>query len=1332
MMTSLPGLSADQQRLVAMLLAGQGAAARPVDAGPGTNPGGGVTPDTANRHQPFPLTDIQQAYWLGRSRAFDLGGVASHGYQEYECGALDAARFDAALNRVVARHDMLRAVVGDDGLMRILPEVPAYTVAVKDLSALDEDERRRRLEETRRAMSHRVPDPARWPLFDIRASLIGPDLTRVHVSCDAIVADVYSIFLCLDELGRFYLDPAASLPPLSLSFRDYVLALKAEEDRPAFAATERHWLDRLDGLSPAPDLPLAPLEDDTAKAAATEPHRFARRTARLSPERWAAFKRRCAALGLTPSLVLLTAYGDTLAQWSRDAAMTLNVTLFNRPPLHPEIERIMGDFTSTLLLDLGAPADPEESFKERATRVQARFWQDFEHAAFSGVRVLQQLAQRRRAPVSMPIVFTSAIGTGDVGRALDTANNLLGRPRHAITQTPQVRIDHQVFEIDGGLGVNWDVVEGLFAPGVIEAMFAAHGALLDALADGDDAWNAPRPVALPAAQRTARDRANATAQNLGAPGLLHLPVLAQALATPERRAIAAPDRDLSYGELAARALALAQALEPLCSRRDADLPRVAIALPKGWEQAVAVLATLIAGAAYVPLDPDLPKPRRDAILAQAGPVALLSSRRLIATLDHPLPAIAVEEAEPGPMPDTLPTPRQSPGDLAYLIFTSGSTGTPKGVAIQHQAALNTIRDINTRFAVTQDDAVFALSSLSFDLSVYDLFGPLATGAHLVLPAPGETRDPQAWLRRLDRNPVTLWNSVPALWQMLVEHGAAPAAPPRLALLSGDWIPPELPARSRDLMPGCRLLSLGGATEAAVWSIAWPIADAPEPGWRSVPYGRPLANQRVHVLDDQLRERPDWVAGPLFIAGDGLARGYWNDPERTADQFPVHPETGERLYRTGDIARWRPTADGGVAVEFLGRADHQVKVAGHRIELGDVEAALAAHPAVVHAVAHAPGTPPAPRRLVAFVVPHNPADPPDPAELRAFLAQRLPNYMVPTAIIPIPELPLSQNGKIDRKKLPDVDAAALAAPTDGDDAPAEGLESVLASVWRDLLGDTLVGRYSHFFELGGNSLLAVRLVNALRDRHGLELPLRTVFAEPALSDLAKHLAPLAGNMRPPLEDLTPRSGGSPLFCVTDALGGAGSFQDLAAAWRGDTALVAVNGAIDDDAPDALETAISAIADVIAERQPGGPLTLLGYSSGGIVAWEVTATLEQRGRSVERLVLIDSHPLPASLADDHGAIAAIVAATGGDGDLPLSRRLRRTIAAAARAELRPIRAPLHLFQTAELAAAGTGWAERKTASLQIDALDGTHATCLRAPHCTRLAASVAALMAVEEPA
>ncbi len=917
-----------------------------------------AVPDPARRHEPFPLSDVQEAYWIGRGASFELGNVATHLYLEIEIERLDLERFERVWRRLVDRHDMLRAVVLPDGRQQILPEVPPYAVAVLDVRGEGAAAAEEKLLAVRERLSHQVMPADRWPLFEIRASLL-PGRTRLHLSFDLLIGDAWSWILLMREMELLLRDPEAALPPLELSFRDYMVAVSGLAGTPLYNRALAYWRDRLATLPPGPDLPLVKQPVEIGQP------RFTRRRRFLEVEAWSRLKQRATRRGLTPSALLLAAFAEALAAWSRSPRFTLNLTLFNRLPLHPQVHRIVGDFTSLILLEVDAAAGA--TFEERARRTQRRLWDDLDHRSVSGVRVLREIgaAGGRSTQLAMPVVFTSTLtlpGSSEPERPRDDQDAAgAWREVYSSGQTSQVWLDHQVGEEGGRLSFVWDTVDELFPPGMLDDMLAAYLELLERLAAGEDAWSERAPLRLPAAHLALYAAANATAAE--APeGLLHTPFLAQAAARPESPAVISAEKTLTYGELRWLARGLGRRLRAAGAGPGS---LVGIVMTKGWEQAAAVLGTLAAGAAYLPVDADLPRERRDYLLFHGGVrVALTQPRH--AGLEWPggVTIVAVDgtEGEDGPWPE----PWHSPDGLAYTIFTSGSTGLPKGVMIEHRSALNTVADVNRRFAVGGEDRVLGASSLSFDLSVYDLFGLWAAGGAVVLPEPTAGRDPARWLELMERFEVTVWNTVPALLEMLVEYaegrGTRLPAALRLVLLSGDWLPLSLPARLRALAPGpVQVVSLGGATEASIWSILHRV-DAVDPAWRSIPYGRAMANQSFQVLDADLAPRPLWVPGELYIGGVGLARGYWRDPGKTAAGFVASPE-GDRLYRTGDLGRWRP--DG--TIELLGREDFQVKIQGHRIELGEIEAALTAHPDIDAAVVTAEGEPPAGRRLAAYVV-----------------------------------------------------------------------------------------------------------------------------------------------------------------------------------------------------------------------------------------------------------------------------------------------------------------------------------------------------------------------------
>ncbi len=1076
-----------------------------------------VQPDAERLYESFPLTDVQRAYWVGRTDALELGNVATHTYTEIDVVGLALERLERALQRVIDRQHMLRAIVLPDGRQQILASVSPYWIEVLDLTGSAVERSRDALSSIRERMSHQVLPSDRWPLFEVRASRLDGGKIRLHFSFDFLLGDAWSFRVLFSELARFYVEPEAELAPLELSFRDYVLAEQALAGSELHRRSLEYWRSRLASLPPGPELPLA------RHPAQIRRPRFVRRAHRLDAAGWASLKARAARFGLTPSGALLAAFAEALARWSKSPRFTLTLTLFRRLPMHPQVDQLIGDFTSLTLLEVDCSGD--EPFVSRARRLQGRLFEDLDHRYVSGVQVLRELAVLRGQGQggTMPVVFTSLLGLaarGDESAAPpDELARLEGEVIYSISQTPQVWLDHQVAEVDGELSCNWDVVEELFPEGLVEDLFVAYCRLVERLVQGEEAWSEPSPLPLVAAP-TASD-----ALDFPPPcATLHGLFLAQVGERPGRTAVVSRGRAITYAELDGISAALATRLRRLGARPGR---MVAVVMEKGWEQVAAVLGVLRCGAAYLPVDSALPRERRWQLMEQGGAEVALTQPWLEESLDWPewVKRVGVtgdqdasEDGEPAAC-------AVSPENLAYVIFTSGSTGLPKGVMIDHRGAVNTILDVNRRFGVGPEDRVLAVSSLSFDLSVYDVFGLLAAGGTVVMADASPAPDPEGWLELMAREQVTIWNSVPALMEILVEGpGAAAGGLPgslRLVLLSGDWIPLALPARIAGLATRASVVSLGGATEASIWSILHPI-DGVDPAWKSIPYGRAMVNQSVQVLDGRLDPRPAGVPGELYIGGIGVAQGYWRDEERTGASFVTHPRTGERLYRTGDLGRYLPNGE----IEFLGREDHQVKIGGHRIELGEIEAALDQHPAVQSCVVTAHGPDRERRRLVAYVVLDQARAVGDADELEGFLGSKLPGYMVPAVFVALDALPLTPNGKVDRRALPSPDLPQSTSSA----APPSPAEATIAGIWADVLGLAQVGVQEDFFALGGDSLQATRVAARVRAAFGVELSLRQFFEAPTVAALAARLETagrLPSALRPPPIARAPRHDRMPL-------------------------------------------------------------------------------------------------------------------------------------------------------------------------------------------------------------
>lgn len=1016
------------------------------------------------RHEPFELTDLQHAYVFGARPGLELGGVAAQLVLEFACPWLDTDRVDVALQKVVDRHDMLRATLHTENVQQVRPMGEQVGVAVTDLRALGQTAQADALDRIRRELRDTPVATGTQPV-EVRATVLDAGDVRLHVWADLRFVDVRSVLHVLRALRRHYDDPAWSPPRPEIAFRDCV------EGRQRPGATDTgdpaadYWLSRLDGIPSGPELPLRVAPEQLGRP------EFVHLQTRLSARRWAALSRAARSRGLLPATVLLLAYDEVLRAWSKEQDLTVTVTCSDRP----ESDGVdpVGPFTTPMLWTL--PADRTESFAQRAARGQQRLHEDLQHASFGGIQVMRELARARGSGrVAMPVVFSSLLDDAEGGGALCTFGELV----EISTRTPQIWLENQVAERNGVLLVTWNAVDGLFPAGVLEDMFTAYERLLDRLTEDGTAWDVVgSAVPLPDAQDEQRRGINATDSPL--PDVrLHDLVTSAARRDPHAPAVIDATGEYTFGWLSARSARLANHLVRRC-RPTAGEP-VAVTMRPGAEQIAAILGILHAGGAYVALDPDLPAQRTAALLRRCRVRAVITEPALRPDL-APLTGAEIltladcdgEDPEP-------PRSAQGTDDLAYIIFTSGSTGEPKGVMITHRSAANTVQDINRRFEVSAADRVLALAPTGFDLSVYDIFGVLGAGGAIVVPEPGRAADVGHWIELMQQHRVTIWNTVPApmrLWADGMEGGDVGTDDRlRLVLLSGDWIPVDLPDRIRRHAPGARVISLGGATEGSIWSIVRPIDTVP-PEWVSIPYGRPLANQTMHVLDRWSQPCPTWVTGEIHIGGVGVALGYWDDPERTAERFYQHGSEHGRLYRTGDLGRYLPDGE----IEILGREDHQVKVNGYRVELGEIEAALVRRPGVQNVVVTAPVHPRSgQRQIVAYVIVDGPLD---EASLRSALAEELPGFMVPSHYLAIETVPLTSNGKIDRGALPGPwpDTGA----DEGRTEPTHPVEERLKAIWATHLGHEDFGTADGYFDIGGDSLHAVGILREIREEFGID-------------------------------------------------------------------------------------------------------------------------------------------------------------------------------------------------------------------------------------------------------
>lgn len=1009
------------------------------------------TPATQEEGEDFALATMQHAYWIGRQRGQRLGGVAAHLYVEFDGAGIDADRLGRAVRRVVTRHPMLRAAFGDNGTQRILDQAPAGIWSVTDLSEADPAGCARQLEAIREAKSHQHLDVSAGQVLDVALTLLPGGAHRLHLDVDMLAADAMSYRRILADLAAYYAaDTDDALPPIGYTYREY---LAARRSRQAAAEHRQWWQQRLGDLPGTPELPTV---EETERV---DPTRSIRRHHWLDAERKKRFESAAFGRGLTPAVLLATLFGEVIAQWSQTQRFLLNVPLFHRELLHPAVEELVGDFTNSVLLDVDLTRPLP--LAERAGQLARALHGASAHSDHEGLDVLRDLGRYRGAPVTASVVFTSGLNLGELFG--DAVTELFGQPVWIISQGPQVDLDFQAAEVAGGMLLNWDVRRDALPPGVVEEMFAALVERVHGVLDPSFDWEAVRVQQPPTAQLRRRAAVNAVLRAELTERTLHHRFFDLARREPGRPALVRGGREgqeeMSYGELAERALRLAATL---AGEGVEPGDRVAIQLPRGPEQIVAVLGVLAAGAAYVPIGIDQPAARRSAILDRAQVRLVLAAGPVAAGVPVVDPAAAAT-VEPWAAPA-----RTGPQDLAYLLFTSGSTGEPKGVQVPHRAAAATVDAVVRRFAVTAADRWIALSALEFDLSVLDIFAALGCGGAVVCLEQSQVRDPDAWCRLIQACRVSVVNAAPGLIGMLADTaGPGQPATVRLVLTGGDRVDAEVGRRLRAAVPGLRFVGLGGTTETAIHSTCHELTDETPLEVAFLPYGRPLDGVALRVVNDRGEDCPDWVPGEIWIGGRGVADGYRGDPERTAERFVEHD--GIRWYRTGDRGRYLP--DG--ILDFLGRRDHQVKIRGYRVELGEVEAALKRQPGVTAAVA---AVTPAPVTLVAAVAGNGL----DAAAVRTAVTAVLPAYMVPDRVEVLDAMPVTRNGKVDRARVTaGLSTASARGAADGWVAPADDVEWALEYILSAVLEVDRFGVESDFFEHGGNSLVATAFVAKVR-------------------------------------------------------------------------------------------------------------------------------------------------------------------------------------------------------------------------------------------------------------
>ena len=1159
---------------------------------------------------PAPLSAGQHQVWLHSQLAGEVP-LYNESVTIHRRGSLDVPALRWSLGEILRRHEAWRSTVEvvDGEPLQLVHEQGEVDLPLVDVRALSPTEREA---EAVRVATEDAFDLARGPLVRFRLVRLGEEDHRLYVTLHHVVFDgvaMYSVFL--PELVALYEARCAGrpavLPELPIQYADFARWQHERGAEDASSADLDYWRRQLQDAPAVLELPA-----DRPRPAA-QSFRGAQPTFALSRELSHALKALSQREGATLFMTLLAAFNVLLFRYTGQDDLLVGTVTTRRS--RPELERLLGFFLNTLVMRTRLSEDL--SFHDLLGRVRQSTLDALAHDTVGIERVIESL-QPERDPSRSPLFQVMFVLEPPLP------------PLPAGWDMTQMDVDIGIARVDLYLEAD-DRPEGivgrvryrtdLFDAMSIERLLDRFRVLLEGIVADPGQRLAALPILAPAdhGARAALATGVAPTQPFVAfpPAEIEQSIAerfhVQAEARPGRLAVEEAGGPWTYAALAAAADRVAAAVSSRASGPDA---RIALLLDHDAAMVAGVLGVLQAGAAYVPLDATHPAERLALIVADSRPSLLLASRRNldlaralaggreVLSIDGVLAGPAVEARRRGVPPDRA----------AYVLYTSGSTGRPKGVLQSHRNVLHFIRAYTNNLHLSPDDGLTLLSSYSVDAAVMDIFGALLNGAALC-PIDVRSGGVGALVDALRRRRITVYHSTPTVYRLVLRGLGEEALPDplRLVVLGGEEVRREDVVTVRDRLPrGCLIVNGFGPTESTV-SLQHFIGRETRVERPSVPVGRPVEETEVLLLS--ARGDPGQLHGEIAIRSPHVALGYWGRPDLTAAAFLPDPEGGaRRVYRTGDMGRLLPDGN----IEFAGRRDRQVKVRGFRIELGEIEAALGAHAAVAEAAAAVPAHRPGESRIVAYWVPRTEARPSD-GELRRFLRDRLPEYMVPSAFVALPALPLTPSGKLDRRALPV--PADVATRRDGrDDEPRDALELQLARLWEEVLDTRGVGRRDHFFELGGHSLAAVRLFAEIDRRFGVGLPLATLFKAPTVEQLAavlreKGRSASASSLVP----LQPLGSRPPLFGVHGHSGEVLFYSDLSRRLGTDQPFYALqaHGRAGRAAPRTIEEMARHYLDQIRRVQPRGPYSIGGYCMGAFLAFEMAQQLHAQGEEVALL-------------------------------------------------------------------------------------------------------------------
>jgi len=1163
----------------------------------------------------MPSIEPQQEIWI----SCQFGGEdANRSYNESVSlrltGPFDRPAMEHALADLIARHEALRSAFSADGHKIIVFKELPTDLYFEDLAGRPQDEQQAFIAGFSKQEAETAFDLLNGPLFRIALFRLGNEEYFFKFTAHHIICDGWSLGILLQDLGKLYSAYAkGSVPalPEALRFSQYALEQWQFLESPDYAQIVQYWLDQYKGSIPVLDMPT----DFPRPTLRT--YKSQRDDYSLDGPLVQAVKKLGAGAGCSLVMTLMAAFEIYLYRLTGQEDIVLGLPAAGQSAAG--YQHLIGHCVH--LLPLRSHPNGDGSFFTYLKQRKPKIFDAYDNQQFTFGSLLKRLPIPRdpsRIPL-VPVVFNIDMGL-DNGVAF---HNLQYRMDYNPREYENFEIFLNASGSEQSLTLEWSYNTQLFKPASIRRMMDGFEHLLRELTTNTDALIRDLPVMDSYARNDRLNSLNDTAADYPKDKPLYALIDEKAALTPEHPALQFQSIIFTYKTLAEKTSRLAHLLIANGVRKG---DAVGLALDRSAEMVIALIAIWKAGAGYIPLDPAYPDERIEFMLKDAGAGILLTAGKYRSRFRSQTKNLIIEDCwnKINEYPATPPTSGTGK-DLAYILYTSGSTGTPKGVAIEHHNLVNFMLSMRREPGITAADRLLAVTTISFDIAGLELYLPLITGATLVLADAESAKDGRILLDLVRSEKITIMQATPSTWRMMLDAGWNMPLPLKV-LCGGEGLPKDLAAT---LLTRCSALwNMYGPTETTIWSTTKHL----QPGDDIITIGRPINNTQVHILDESTNPVALGAIGEVYIGGDGVARGYHNRPTLTAERFVDDPfaTAGSKMYRTGDLGRLLENGD----IVCLGRIDHQVKIRGHRIELGEIEHSLIKQPGVKEAVVIAREDRPGDQRLVAYIVPVR-ADQPEGSYIpvqqqrdwEKGLHNLLPAYMIPNDYVAMTQLPLTANGKIDRKALPRPAARTSAATMAKEyTPPATELEKIIAASWVQSLGLSKISIHDDFFELGGHSMIAIQVMTQLDKALGQRLPLTTLVECPTIAQLAQRLEQKDKAIS--WSSLVPiRVGGSrtPLYIVHGAGLTIMIFNSLAKSMDPDQPVYGLqarglNGI--DEPLDNMDAIAGHYVSEILEHNPEGPYCLAGYSFGGFVAFEMARQLQAKGKEVKMLAIFDT--------------------------------------------------------------------------------------------------------------